>query len=223
MRRVILWILRYLRIIDRFFYRRRLRNTSFSLITNNCIGGIISHDLKLRFRSPTVNLFFTNEDFLLFCKHLHYYLSLPVEKVDSDMDYPVGALKGDYGTIRLHFIHYDSFEEAKKKWEERSSRVDYDNLYIIMEAIKSSQALLEQFDNLEFPHKVVLTDGSHPEIQSSFPIEGDFYGKDYYLGKLLTHPKYGLRRYMDIFDYVSFFNEGVIKRRSDLKENFKWI
>lgn len=72
--------------------------------------------MKLQFRSPTVNLYFTHSDFLLFLQHIHYYLTLPVEKVDSDMDYPVGALKGVYGTIRLYFMHYDSFEDAKEKW-----------------------------------------------------------------------------------------------------------
>ena len=207
------WISQQLRRVSRFLYRKQLRNTSFSLISNNCIGGIISHDLDLQFRSPTVNLFFQDEDFILFCQHLRYYLSLPVEKVDSEMDYPVGALKGDYGTIRLYFMHYDSFDKAREKWKERASRVDYDNLYIIMEAKKCSQALLEEFDHLDFPNKVILTDGSHPEIPCSFPIEGDFYGKDYFEGKLFTCPKHKLRRYMDVFDYVAFLNEGVIKRR----------
>ena len=51
-------VLRYLRRIERYRNRKRLKNRSFSLVTNNCIGGIISHDMHLRFLSPTVNLFF---------------------------------------------------------------------------------------------------------------------------------------------------------------------
>ena len=208
------WIFRNLRQLDRHLNRKRLRNTSFSLITNNCIGGVISHDLGLQFRSPTINLYFTYEDFILFCQHLRYYLSLPVEEEDSEMDYPVGALKGEYGTVRIYFQHYGSFEEAKEKWERRASRVDFDNLYVMMESKKCSQTILEQFDRLDLPNKVVLTDGSHPEIQSSFPILGDFYGKKYNIGyKLMTYPKNRLRRYMDVFDYVAFFNKGVIRRR----------
>ena len=206
-------IIQYLRRIVRFFYRKRLRNTSFSLITNNCIGGVISHDMHLQFRSPTVNLFFSNEDFILFCRHLSYYLKLPVEVEESEKDYPVGALRGEYGTIRLYFMHYDTFEEAKNKWEQRSSRVDFDNLYVIMESQKCADRILEQFDHLDVPNKVILTDGSHPEIRCSFPIEGNFYGKDYFSGKLLSFPKNGLRRYLDVFDYVSFFDKGIIKKR----------
>ncbi len=207
------WIFRNLKRIDRFFYRKRLRNTSFSLISNNCIGGVISHDLGLQFRSPTVDLYFTNEDFILFCRHLRDYLRLPVVEADSGLDYPVGALKGDHGTVRIYFMHYGSFEEAKAKWEERRSRVDFDNLYVIMEPKKCSEALLEQFDQLDLPHKVVLTDGRHPGIRSSFPIDGDFYTEAEGRGNLLTYPKRGLRRYVGVFDYVAFFNKGVIRRR----------
>lgn len=206
-------ILRYLRRLERYRNRKRLKNRSFSLVTNNCIGGIISHDMHLRFLSPTVNLSFANDGFLLFCRHLVYYLSIPVEEVVSDKGYPVGVLKGEYGDIFLYFMHYDSFLEAKQKWEERALRVDIENLFIIMEAQKCEESILHQFDELDFPNKVILTDGHHPEIHSSFPVEDGFYDKDYLNGKILSYPKLGLRRYLDRFDYVSFFNKGVIGRR----------
>lgn len=206
-------ILRFLRRVERYRNRKRLMNRSFSLISNNCIGGIISHDMHLRFLSPTVNLSFANDGFLLFCRHLVYYLSIPVEEVVSDKGYPVGVLKGEYGDIFLYFMHYDSFLEAKQKWEERALRVDIENLFIIMEAQKCEESILHQFDELDFPNKVILTDGHHPEIHSSFPVEDGFYDKDYLNGKILSYPKLGLRRYLDRFDYVSFFNKGVIGRR----------
>lgn len=79
--------------------------------------------------------------------------------------------------------------------------------------MKCSQTQLESFDQIDLPNKVILTDGYHPEIKSSFPIDGDFYGDEYFPGKLLTYPKHRLRRYYEVFDYVAFFNRGVIKRR----------
>lgn len=206
-------ILRYLRRIERYRNRKRLKNKSFSLVTNNCIGGIISHDMHLRFLSPTVNLSFTNEGFILFCQHLVHYLSIPVEEVNSDNSYPVGVLKGDYGDVLLYFMHYGSFPEAKQKWEERASRVDMENLFIVMEAQKCDESVLRQFDELEFPNKVILTDGYHPGIGCSFPVKDGFYDEGYFNGKILSYPKFGLRRYLDRFDYVSFFNKGIIRRR----------
>jgi uncharacterized protein (DUF1919 family) len=59
--------------------RARLRNQSPSIIANNCNGGVISHDLGLRFMSPTVNLYFQFPDYIRFLQRLDYYLSLPPE------------------------------------------------------------------------------------------------------------------------------------------------
>lgn len=36
--------------------RRRLRNSSPTIISNNCCAGFIYHDLGLKFNSPTINL-----------------------------------------------------------------------------------------------------------------------------------------------------------------------
>jgi uncharacterized protein (DUF1919 family) len=140
-------------------------------------------------------------------------LSIPVEEVKSDKGYPVGVLKGEYGDVLLYFMHYDSFLEAKNKWEERASRVNMENLFILMEAQKCDESILHQFDELEFPNKVILTEGYHPGIRCSFPVKEGFYDKGYFNGKILSYPKFGLRRYLDRFDYVSFFNKGVIRRR----------
>lgn len=44
------------------FYRkrlvRRLTNLAPSILSLDCVGGVMAHDLRLRFNSPTVNLFF---------------------------------------------------------------------------------------------------------------------------------------------------------------------
>lgn len=204
----------YLRRVLRYFYRRKLRNTDFSLITNNCIGGIISHDMHLRFLSPTINLGFDDAEFIRFVANLDEYLRLPVEEVvEKKCDYPVGVIHGSAGMVRIFFMHYKTFEEAVAKWEERKKRVNMDNIYVIMEGNSCDEKMLEDFDKLDFEHKVVLTDGIHENIRSSFPILGDFYGKSYWYGKLLEYPKNGFHRYLECFDYVKFFNTGMIGRR----------
>jgi uncharacterized protein (DUF1919 family) len=37
--------------------RSRLTNKEVTIFSSNCIGGVIYHDLGLRFMSPTINLF----------------------------------------------------------------------------------------------------------------------------------------------------------------------
>ena len=50
-------------------------NHDFCLITNDCVGGVIYHDLGEQFRSPTINLWISNDHFLEFAQNLKYYLS----------------------------------------------------------------------------------------------------------------------------------------------------
>lgn len=208
------YILHTLRRIVRYLYRIRLKNKNFTLITNNCIGGIICHDLHLQFMSPTINLYFTNDDFILFCSNLQEYLSLEVYECNQhDKSFPVGVLSGSKGDVYIFFMHYKSFSEAKSKWDERKKRINYDNMFIIMEAQKSSEESLMRFNSIPFANKVVLTDGKCPNILQSFSIENDFYGDKYWSGKLLEYPKYGIKRYLDIFDYVHFFNTKKIRKR----------
>lgn len=92
--------------------RKRLINRDFTLLCNNCNGGVISHDLGLQFRSPTVNLFFYEDHFFKFCEKFDYYISQPLTLCEKpmlkpDIEYPVCNL----GDLELHFLHYHSFEE----------------------------------------------------------------------------------------------------------------
>lgn len=105
--------------------RKRLKNKEISIISTNCIGGVLSHDLGLQFKSPTVNLFFRAEDFIKFCENLEYYMSIDRfvecydEKIIEDRTYPVAYL----GDLTLYLVHYSSVEEAEKKWNERKQRI----------------------------------------------------------------------------------------------------
>lgn len=63
------------RINQQLSLRKRLKNNEFSIISNDCTGGVIYHDLGLRFTSPTINLFFEPyEDYLYFLSNIKDYL-----------------------------------------------------------------------------------------------------------------------------------------------------
>ena len=127
------------------FYRkrlvRRLTNLAPSILSLDCVGGVMAHDLRLRFNSPTVNLFFEScGDFIDYVADLRYYSQAELCECpyayEGARRYPVGMLKGN-GTlpdIKIHFLHYRSFEEAREKWLERSGRLDFDNLCVVMQA-----------------------------------------------------------------------------------------
>ena len=53
---------------------RQLQQSRLSIFSVNCFGGILSNTLGLPFRSPFVNLYLSNKDFLKFLNEPHTYL-----------------------------------------------------------------------------------------------------------------------------------------------------
>lgn len=186
--------------------RRRLRNTTFSLLCNNCNGGILSHDLGLQFRSPTINLFFYHDHFLRFCENLDYYLQQDLviceePQHEPQSEYPVCLL----GDLELHFLHYSSFADAKQKWDSRVKRINKDNLFLMLTCYDSADhEFLERFDRLPYKNKVAFTEREFPEYSSAFCISGYEEG----LGVLTLFDGLNGKRKIDQFDYVGWFNEG---------------
>lgn len=141
--------------------RKRLRNSDFSIISNHCMGGIIYHDLGCKFLSCTINLKILPDDFVEFLSHLQYYLNREIiPAFEMKESYPVGKITkyGGNGYIYIYFVHYKSFEDAVEKWYERAKRINFDNLIIMMTARDGcSDSTLQQFEQLEYQHKVCYT------------------------------------------------------------------
>lgn len=197
---------RILRIPFNLKNRRKLRNCSFSLIANNCIGSFICHDLGLQFKSPFVNLWIKSDDYLKLLNDLEGYLQTELQFIKEDhIAYPVGLLRD----VKIYFQHYATEEAARQKWNQRLSRLDFGNLYVLFVEIEgTSYENLSAFDQLPFPNKIMLTHKEYPEFQSAFPIFR--YEKTGYVGPYYHYKNKftGIREY-DVFDYVSWFNTGT--------------
>lgn len=196
-----------------FKKQKRLKNRDFSLISNNCCGGIIYHDLGLRFLSPTINLFIKLNEYLLFLENFNECLAADI--IDAGgVEYPVGKIILKSGeTVELHFMHYRTFEEAKNKFVERSKRINRDNLFVFLEAgIETTDDIVERFDALPFKNKVIITNKEYPDISDSLFI--DIYGEDYKYGKMVVKipGTFKSMRYLDLFDYIKWLNTGEITR-----------
>lgn len=189
----------------------RLKNHSPSIIANNCNGGVLCHDLGLRFNSPTVNLFIPFPDYTRFCVKLEHYLLLAPEAMTEaslSSEYPTGYLED----IALYFVHYASFEEAKKKWFERAARVDFDNLCIMLaQRDGCTREDIQIFDGLPYGRKVAFVDHPMPEVQSAF-YDPTFVAAGGGV-KVLTdyRSKFSYHRILDTWDGVAFIN-GCLKQ-----------
>ena len=166
-------------------------------------GGVILHELGERFNSPTVNLFFSAEDYIKFVENLDTYLQKSLVEVQSDRGYPVAKLDD----ITIYFMHYSTFDEAQKTWEKRALRINKDNLYVILvQQNGCTEELLKRFDNLPYKHKLALTAKPMQNIGCAYCIpcsaqpNGDVMDLCRYKGK------FSGRRWIDDFDYVEFLN-----------------
>lgn len=183
--------------------RLRLRNRQPSMIASNCIGTFIYYDMKLQFRSPTINLSFDMNDYVRFLENLRWYLEQPLLPwEDERFDYPCGML----GDIQVRINHYKTFEEAAAKWEERKKRIDWDNLFVIgIDGDGCTYESMLRFDALPYANKVIFTHKPYPEIASAHYLPGF---EDQGGIRVATDMKkqFFCRRYIDQFDYVSFLN-----------------
>lgn len=162
--------------------KKLLTNSNFTVISSNCIGCCMLHDLGQPFNSPFVNLFLNGSDFIKYLKNMEYYNSQELCEGEHSEKYPIGYLKD----IKIYFAHYKNFEEAKNCWYRRLKRINYSNMYIIHTDRNSSnqEQELKEFDALPYKHKVVFTHLQMPDIKSSYYIKG--FENDAQIGQLTS-------------------------------------
>lgn len=184
--------------------RKRLKNLNPTIISSNCNGGIIYHDLNLPFNSPTINLSMDTDDFIKLLCNLKYYLEQKIIEIeDKNYNFPCGMLDD----IKIRFNHYKTFQEAVDKWNERKERINWDNIYVMgIDGDNATYESLKKFDELPYENKVIFTHKNYPEIKSSYYIKG-FEDKGEVGVLIHFREKFWIRRYLDDFDYVSFFNK----------------
>lgn len=186
---------------------KKLKNTDFSLISSNCNGAFILHDLGMRFNSPFVNLYMLPDDYIKLLSNLKYYMSIDlVEYFEEGIDFPIGLIDD----VRIYFMHYSTFYEAKNKWDERKHRINYDNLFVLFcDRDGCTYNNLIEFENLPLENKIVFTHKPYLDIESSFYIHGFESQKE--VGNCFEYMpgKIG-KKYYDQFDYVNWFNHNII-------------
>ena len=154
-----------------------LQNREFSILANNCWGGIVSRDRRLPYNSPTCGTYFFAKEYLRFLSDVHGYLDMELEKVPmAESRYAKEILEkegrddvtvGRMGDVEVVLLHYPTFAEAKEKWDRRKARIRWDNLLVKF----SDQNVFEPedfetFRNLPFKNKLFMT--TDPVYASGF-------------------------------------------------------
>lgn len=161
--------------LSKGFLRRELKVSDFTIISNNCWGGMVYESYGIKKMSPTVGMFVMPPDFVRLCADLRGHLSEPLEFIDPEHSRWADVLHGDdgwgnylvgrVGDVELHMLHYHNEEEARRKWESRVGRVDFERiLYKLNDQNGATEEDLLAFDALPLDHKLVFSVREHPNI-----------------------------------------------------------
>ena len=172
--------------------KEQLKNNDFTVISNNCWGGMIYESYSIPKKSPTVGMFFMADDYIKFLTHLREYIAAPlcfIQPEDSRWknenatrgdkrfgSYPVGKLEisigGQTESIEIFFLHYHSAQEAKDKWERRIKRINWDKLFVkFNDQNGCTEEHIKAFDELPYKNKVCFTVKAYPEYKSVIRIK----------------------------------------------------
>lgn len=165
-KKISFWICKKTNIILGFFRKKRLNNTDFTIISNNCWGGKVYEYFNLPKNSPTVGMYFFAEEYIKFVYGLQHYLQQRLEIIDfSQSKYKqqliernqTNCLIGKIDDVEIVLLHFHSVKEAKEKWERRCKRVNYDNLiYKLSEMDYCTEKHLKDFDALPAKKKITF-------------------------------------------------------------------
>lgn len=124
--------------IYRYFLRkpyfkalRIMISSDVTIICNNCTGSRISQDLHYRYNSPTIGLYIKYPEYIIFLENLKEFMKCELVFKDKKSPYPIGYLCWNDLEITIYFLHYQTVEEAKKKWDRRKRRINWNKLLII--------------------------------------------------------------------------------------------
>ncbi len=106
--------------------RRTVTAENVTILSQNCIGGVVYHDLGQQFLSPTINTFIPEPDFMKLVLNLGHYMQQELVMAWGE-EYPVGML----GDVQIHFMHYDTCAQAKAAWNRRRERIRYDKILVL--------------------------------------------------------------------------------------------
>lgn len=153
--------------------RKAIDSGTFTILSNNCWGGLVYESYDLPKQSPTVGLYFMAEEYLKFLGNLEHYLSCPMTFVKPEDARHKDFYSQDsrFGTfpiarvddVEIAMLHYHSEEEAVQKWERRCKRVDREKLLVKMNDQNGcTEAHARAFLELPYKNKVFFTVNDWP-------------------------------------------------------------
>lgn len=202
------------RIIHNKQFRKRLSAQNFTIISQNCVGGVLYNSLGVEMMSPTINMFIEDENFLKLASNpKHYFSSQPFiieekrKSQHSDITFPVIGIDD----IECCCLHYKNGKEAVDAWQRRCARVNYDKIYVVGNSwnMHENNELIEKMSQLPYP-TVIFTFGKYNYENCVSLSDRWFKDSCGAVQPPLTDFSFtGYKRnYEELFDFIEWLNSG---------------
>jgi uncharacterized protein (DUF1919 family) len=134
--------------------------------------------MGMQFLSPTINTFIPEPGFVKLALNLHHYMEQELI-MRWEEEYPIGMLDD----VEIHFMHYETCQEAKDAWNRRKARINWDKIFIIgTDRDGFDTAAYEMWKQIPYP-KILFT--AHAEFTEDAVCYPEF-AADGQIGDLIT-------------------------------------
>lgn len=183
----------------------RIKNKDVTIISNNCWAGIFYRNNNLEYLSPTLGLFFMAEEYIKFIYNIKYYLNKELEFIEiEDSKYKNYLKKLNYNSpigkiddLEIMFLHYDSNEDAKEKWNRRKERINWNKIiYKFSDQNMCTYEHLKKFEDFEANNKICFTTRKYENIESISILK-------YKNSETLIDDIKSSRKYFNIYKYLN--------------------
>ena len=195
--------------------REKLDNVDFTIISNNCWGGICYEYFGIKKKSPTVGSFIMTDDYLNFIEKLDFYLAKELEiiplnkskhyeiwKDDLELkNVPIGRL----GDVEIVFLHYKNPEVAKAKWNSRVQRINKENMIFKFSYMNGcTDGDIHRFIDMKLPGKKIcfVKDSKTAQLDNSLVYYPGFEDSEQ-----IFNDTYYWNKYVDV---IKFINTGKV-------------
>lgn len=130
------------------YFRKKLLKGRFpSIICNDCTGGMIYELFDENISTPFINTGFRTKDFFKLLGNLESYLKMDLNNVRTTWDViaKIKCVEATLGDIKIVYGHDMDPQTVIRKWNALKSKIDFDNILIIL----TDRYGLHSFDELE--------------------------------------------------------------------------
>lgn len=188
--------------------QKKLKNKTFSIISNNCFGGVIYRNNHLIYNSPTCGMFFMAPEYIKFIYNIKKYVdNVEIKEIRMEdskyarylIERKYNGIIGKIDDVEICFLHYSNINEINQKWNRRSKRINWNNIiYKFNDQNLCTYKELEEFYRFNAKNKICFTAKKYEELKT---IQLKKYKKNEYVLSD-TNPR-DYKKEFNVYNYIN--------------------